>query len=75
MGLDVKFSAHNPNAKPTFNGLASEMYKRFAGAAKNLKPLVKSDADKDLLVAQMHELRTWVREAFNAIKEMGDQDG
>jgi hypothetical protein len=74
MGVDIKFSTHNPDAKPTFNGLASEMYKRFGGAAKNLQPLVKSNADKELLVAQLHELRTWVRETFDVIKEMKNDE-
>jgi len=54
----------------SFNDLASEMYKRFGGCARNLSVLAKSDTDRELLVAQLHELRAWVREAFNAIKEV-----
>ena len=55
--------------KPAFNMVCHEMYKRFGAAYSNLVVLAKSDAERELLVAQLHELRDWVRDAFDQIKE------
>ena len=55
-----------------FREMCHEMYVRFGGAYKNLAALGTTEAERVLLVAQLHELRDWVREAFEQIKELKD---
>ena len=62
--MGLKFLLTKP-PKRAFNMICNDMYKRFGAAAKNLEPLCKSEADKNLLVAQMHELRGEMRKLLN----------
>ena len=50
-----------PGSK-TFQGICHDMYKAFGGCYNNLKYLCRSEAERQALVAQLHELRGDVRE-------------
>lgn len=57
-----------PGSK-SFQGICHEMYQRFGGCYTNLKALCKSEAERQLLVAQLHELRTAVRELLEEARQ------
>lgn len=66
-----RFSRPEPD---TFKSICHEMYKCFGGAAKNLQVLARDESERNLLTAQLHELRDKVRELMEKIKEVPKDD-
>jgi hypothetical protein len=53
-----------------FNLVCHDMYKRFGAAFAALKPLCKTAEDTNLLVDQMHQLRTAMRALLQEAKDV-----
>jgi hypothetical protein len=52
-----------------FQMLCHEMYKRFGACYTNLKVICQTEADRQLLVTQLHELRSAVRELLEKARQ------
>jgi len=70
---NIKFvSTEFGRGSQSFQAICHEMYKSFGGAYKNLTPLATTPEAKELLTAQLHELRSKTRELLTKVHELNN---